>query len=308
MLNSKENSVSIEGLLSEVDLKESQFTKNGVTSDIISGEIKIRTSIKLHKEDVEPTTLEIPVRMFANKKTKAGAPNPAYAGMKEIMTSYTSIAASDEAHADAVRIDRGNITMQEYYSQRTGKLVSFPSVNASFIRKVPRETMKPTAEFSCVFAVANKGYELDKDGVETDKYCVTGILPKYNGTVDVVKFYTANKNVTDAVDQYWNQGDTVRASGKLNFSATVETVLEEVDFGEPIEKTRTVSVSDLLITGGSSTPMEGEFAFDQDDIVAALAQRKAYLAELKEKGANRSKPAANAAPAANTNRYADLGF
>ena len=82
--------------------------------------------------------------------------------------------------------------------------------------------------------------------------------------------------------------------------------MTEVDFGDPVEETRTISISELLITGGSSTPLEGEFAYDQDEIMSALAERKVRLAELKE---NSKKGGSKKAPAqASGNRFKDLGF
>lgn len=305
MLESKENKVRIEGILSEVDIKPTSFQKNGKEMNAIGGTIKVRVEQKLTKTDPEPTILEVPVQMFASELKNDGTPNPAYENIMRVMNEYVSIAASDEAHADRIRITNGQIKMNEYYSQN-GALVSFPRINASFISKVKKEDFKPEATFSVTFAVASKGYETDKDGVETEKYCVTGILPQYGGKVDVIKFYTASKNVTEAISEYWEQGDTVRASGKLNFTSRTETVMTEVDFGDPVEETRTISISELLITGGSSTPLEGEFAYDQDEIMSALAERKVRLAELKE---NNKKGGSKKAPAqASGNRFKDLGF
>ena len=271
----------------------------------IGGTIKIRVEQRLTKADQQPTILEVPVQMFASELKNDGAPNPAYENIMKVMNEYVSIAASDEARADRIRITNGQIKMNEYYGQ-SGNLVSFPRINASFISKVKREDFKPEATFSVTFAVASKGYETDKDGVETEKYSITGILPQYGGKVDVIKFYTASKNVTEAISEYWEQGDTVRASGKLNFTSRTETVLTEVDFGDPVEDTRTISISELLITGGSSTPLEGEFAYDQDEIMSALAERKARLAELKE---NSKKSGSKKAPAQTSgNKFKDLGF
>ena len=305
MLESKENKVRIEGILSEVDIKPTCFQRNGKEMKAIGGTIKVRVEQKLTKIDPEPTILEVPVQMFASELKNDGTPNPAYENIMRVMNEYVSIAASDEAHADRIRITNGQIKMNEYYSQN-GALVSFPRINASFISKVKKEDFKPEATFSVTFAVASKGYETDKDGVETEKYCITGILPQYGGKVDVIKFYTASKNVTEAISEYWEQGDTVRASGKLNFTSRTETVMTEVDFGDPVEETRTISISELLITGGSSTPLEGEFAYDQDEIMSALAERKVRLAEQKE---NSKKGGSKKAPAqASGNRFKDLGF
>lgn len=311
MLESKENRVRIEGILSEINIEPSTFVKDGKTNEAIGGTIKIRVEQKLMKSDANPTVLEIPVHFFATKLTKKGAPNPAYENISRIKNEYISIAASNEESADRIRITNGEIRMNEYYGQN-GNLVSFPRIHASFVSKVRKEDFKPEATFSATFAVASKGYETDSEGVETDKYFVLGILPQYGGKVDIVKFYSASPNVTDAISEYWEEGDTVRAAGKLNFSSRTETSLVQVDFGDPIETTRTISVSELLITGGSSTPLEGEFAYNQDEIMEALKERKARLAEQKEQGSKKNKGANGKAPSKNPasarDKYADLGF
>ena len=154
--------------------------------------------------------------------------------------------------------------------------------------------------------VGNKGYETDKDGVETDKYKVVGMVPQYGGKIDVVPFVAINKGVIDAVSNYWSEGDTVKAAGKLNFTSKTETHKTEVDFGEPIEETRTITVSELVLTSGSS-PLEGEFALDADEVTAALATRKAKLAELKEKSSTKG-TSGKAPAAASGNKFKDLGF
>lgn len=303
MLQTKENTVKIEGILSEIDIKYGSFMKNGVSTNSIGGVIKVRVNQKINGEDTE---LEIPVHLFASQYTNAGAANPAYESIERIMKEYVSIAASDIDHADRVRITRGALQMNEYYGQN-GNLVSFPRVTASFVSKIKKDECKPEASFVVVFMVGSKGYELDKDGVETNKYKVVGMVPQYGGKVDVVPFVAINKGVIDAVSSYWNEGDTVKAAGKLNFTSKTETHTTEVDFGEPIEETRTVSVSELVLTSGSSTPLEGEFALNADDVTAALAARKAKLAELKEKST--VKGISGKAPAASAgNKFKDLGF
>ena len=133
-------------------------------------------------------------------------------------------------------------------------------------------------------------------------------MPKYNGSVDVVPFYTSNPKTIDIISQYWNQGDTVKAVGKLYFTSTVEKFTRDVDFGEPIEDSRTISVSDLIITGGSQTPLEGDFAYNNDDIQKALLDRKANLEAKKELDLNRvSKKKAPSSDSVKSGMM-DLGF
>lgn len=303
MLQTKENNVKIEGILSEIDIKPGSFKKNGVDTNSIGGVIKIRVNQEINGVETE---LEIPVHMFASQYTNKGTPNPAYESISRVMNEYVSIAASDIDHADRVRITNGQIQMNEYYGQN-GNLVAFPRVTASFITKIKKDECRPCATFSVVFMVGNKGYETDKDGVETDRYKIVGMVPQYGGKIDVMPFYAINKGVIDGVSNYWNEGDTVKAAGKLNFTSKVETRKVEVDFGEPQEETRTISVSELVITGGSSSPLEGEFALNTDDVTTALAERKARLAELKDKSAN--KGTSGKAPAASAgSKFKDLGF
>ena len=304
MLQTKENTVKIEGILSEIDIKTGSFMKNGTTVESVGGTIKVRVNQEINGVDTE---LEIPVHLFASKLTNAGAPNPAYESISRIMKEYVSIAASDIDHADRIRITRGQLQMNEYYGQN-GNLVSFPRITASFVSKIKKDECKPTATFSIVFMVGNKGYETDKDGVETNRYKITGMVPQYGGKVDVMPFLAINPGVIDGVSNYWNEGDTVKATGKLNFTSKTETHTVEVDFGEPTEETRTISVSELILTGGSSTPLDGEFALDADDVTAALAERKTRLAALKDKSATKTnKPATQTVPAAGKKGF-DFGF
>ena len=297
------NIVKIEGILSEIDLKRGSFMKNGAEVPTIGGSIKVRVNTKINGVDTE---LEVPVYMYATQTTNAGTANPAYESIERVMNEFVSIAASDIEHADRIRITRGQITMNEYYSA-TGNLVSYPRINASFVTKIKKEECKPTAEFTAVFMVGSKGYELDKEGVETERYKLVGMLPKYGGKVDVVPFFAINPGVIDAVSSYWNEGETVKATGKLNFTSKTETYEVKVDFGEASEGTRTISVSELVITGGSSTPLEGDFAINYDDVKAALEERKSHLAQLKEK--SQSKGTTGKAPAPATgSKFKDLGF
>lgn len=301
-LRQAENSVKIEGILSEIDLKTGSTVKNGKTIEYIGGSIKVRVSQMINGQQ---TDLEIPVYMFSNKLKNDGNPNPAYDSIHRVMTEYTSIAAAGIDAADRVRITNGNIRMNEYYGQ-TGTLNSYPRINASFITKVTDLTkFNPEASFSVVFVIAAMGPETDKEGVAIEnRFKIRGILPQYGGKVDVVDFYATNPNVIDAVSSYWSEKDTVKINGKLNFTSTVEEKMVEVDFGEPRMERRTVSVSELIITGGTQTPLDGEFAYDEDEIANALKERQAYLADLKTK-AKAKEAAPKAAPA---KKGFDLGF
>jgi hypothetical protein len=300
-LKQAENSVKIEGILSEIDLKTGSTVKNGKTMEYITGSIKVRVTQMLNGKDVD---LDIPVYMFSNKLKNDGNPNPAYESIKRVKEEYVSIAAGGIDAADRVRITNANIRMNEYYGQGD-KLNSYPRINASFVTKITDlSKFNPEATFSTVFMIAAMGPETDKDGIPVEnRFKIRGILPQYGGKVDVIEFITANKNVINAIEQYWNVNDTVSAQGRLNFSSKTENVVKEVDFGEPQVTTRTISVSELVITGGSSTPLDGDFAYDMGEIQTALAERKAHLEETKNKNTGARK-----APQPGATGPIDLGF
>lgn len=303
MLRQAENKVRIEGILSEIDIKPGSFTKNGQTIESIGGQIKVKVNQRINGEDC---TLEVPVHLFASKTTNKGTPNPAYESIKRIADEYVSIAASDEEAADRIRITNGSIAMNEYYSQG-GQLVSFPRVNASFVTKVNKKDFKPEATFTTELVVLSKDNELAADGTETGRYKVQCGLVQYGEKVDLVPFYGVSVPVIDAISQYWNVGETVRANGRLNFSSKVETFITEVDFGEPVENTRTINVSELIITGGSQVPLDGDAAFDFGEVQKGLVARKTRLEADKQKSMSRTKQK-QAPMQTSTFNTDDLGF
>lgn len=302
MLRQAENTVKIEGILSEIDLQPKTFKRNGKDVEAIGGSITVKVTQKINDQEKE---LMIPVYMFAAKLTNAGKPNPAYESIKTVKDSFNSIASTgSEDAADRVRITRGQIRMNEWYAA-DGHLNSFPRVNASFVTRIAKNECKPEATFIMQFAVGNAAEEIKNDE-PTGRYKITALLPQYGGKVDVIPLYAEADGVISAISTYWGTGDTVRANGRLDFSSTTEVTYEEVDFGEPVEKVRTINKSDLIITGGSQEPFEGEFAYAEDELNTALAERKARLEAQKEKDMSRAHSAP--APQKSGSGFADLGF
>lgn len=302
MLRQAKNSVRIEGILSEINLKYGSYVKNGATIDTIGGDIKVL----VHQEiNGEPNDLIIPVYMFSPKLTNAGKPNPAYESIEKVLKEFVSIAAATEAGADRIRITNGNIRMNEYYNQQ-GQLVSFPRVNASFVQKATGE-FRPEASWALEFAVSSLDYVTDDDGIEVSpkKLRIKAIVPQYGGKVDTMELFATNPRVIDAITSYWENGKTYTAKGRLNFTSTTQEVIDECDFGEPDVRIRTVSVSELIVTKGTQAPLEDDMAFEPADLAAALKEHKAYLESLKDRTSQ--KPKATPAPTS-SNQAFDLGF
>lgn len=309
MFRQAENKVKIEGILSEIDLKYGSFQRDGSDVETIGGSIKVLVEQVVNGEDV---TLEIPVHMFSTKYTKAGKINPSYESIETVMKEYKSIAATgDKNVADKIRITSGQIKMNEFVGQN-GSIVSYPRISASFISRAVGE-FKPQATFNLEFVVSKINRVVDNDGVEVDpaKLAVEVIVPQYTSpsadamNVDVVPLYATSNGVIDAIEQYWEAGQTFKASGRLNFTSRTETVKQEVDFGEAQETVRTINTSEFVITGGSQAPLDGDFAFDLEDIKKGMAARKAKLEDLKSGAKSMSKKT----PTQSSSKgKADLGF
>ena len=294
-----ENIVKIEGILAETDLEEKRFLRNGAQQEAIGGSITIRVNQKIGERDV---ISDVPVYMFATKLTRKGTMNPAYENIKNIKDNYTSIAASDEEHADRVRITNGDIRMNEYYG-RSGNLVSFPRINASFIQRVKEtEEFNPKAEFTCTAVVLKQDYELDREQNETGRYLLQTAVVQYGDKLDVVPFIVENKKAINYISSNWESGNTVRMTGRLNFSYRVVRDVKENAFGDPVIDERTISTSELIITGGSE-PIEGEGSYDAAEIKNGLAARMASLEEMKNKANTKKAPAPS-----NSFSNNDLGF
>ena len=303
MLRQAENRVRIEGILSEINLEYKSYVKNGATVEAIGGDIKVLVHQTINGENV---TLEIPVYMFSPKLTNAGKPNPAFESIEKVMTEYTSIASgAGEAGADKIRITGGTIRMNEYYNAQ-GQLVSFPRISTSFVQKATGE-FRPEASWSLEFAISSMDFVTDEDGVELEpkKLRIKVIVPQYGGKIDTMELFATNPKVIDAITAYWENQKTYSAKGRLNFTSTTREIIEEMDFGEPEVRIQTVSVSELIVTKGTQSPMEDDMAFAPAELAQALKEHKAYLETLKDKTSQ--KPHATPAPTS-SNQDFDLGF
>ena len=305
MLREAINTIYVEGILSEIDIVEKSFMKDGKTTDAIVGTIKILVE-REDKDKSETEINEIPFNLFATKYTKAGGLNPAFESILNVKNNFVSIAAcGSKEDADKVRISKGRILMNPFYAN-DGRLVNQLRLSTSFISKITKD-FDPKATFEIECFVSHIDPVVDRDGVEISprKLNVTAIVPMYGGSVQEVPLVTINENVTAAIERYWEVGKTYKCNGRLHFSSTTQDVIEEVDFGEPIKKKKTISVHELAITGGSNAPIDDEYAFALEDIKEAMAARKARLEEQK----NTPKKTAPA-PAAKTtiNKGMDLGF
>lgn len=300
------NVVKVEGILSEMDLTSKQFTSKINPNDVYNA-ITGSFIVRVDDPKGEKPTSYIKISVFAKEFTKAGKPNPQYSQFENLIKNGVSVAVGGIDNATCVRVSGGRLSSNDYYNKQ-GALVSSVRVEASFVDIIARDSMQPSATFSTIFMVGSKGFEVDKDGIETDRYKVVGMIPRFNGEVDVINFVVLNPNAIDAISSYWNEGDTVKAEGRLvHTMEEVTSIATETAsyFGEAPEQKKYTRINrDFVITRGTPNPLEGEFAINYDDVKEALARRKARLEAEKVK--KNSANASSGAPKAKN--FSDFGF
>lgn len=286
-----ENDVKIEGILSEVDLREGEYDKNGRKMPYIAGTIKVRVQQDINGVN---TLSEIPVRVFSNKYTNAGKENPSYLNMKKVAdgVGFTSIAASSESSATCVRITGASLAENNFPSRNNPEeIITTSCINASFVNAVNRAEFCPEATFIGTLVVGSIVEEVDRNGDSTGRLVVQGLIPQYGGRIDMIKYIVASENAVSHIQSYWNQGDTVKVKGKINFSSTTEYFEEEMGFGDPIRTARTKSIHELIITSGSAGALDEEMSYDITDVQRGLSERKQRIEAIKEKAKNSPKKA-----------------
>lgn len=269
------NEVYVSGILNELEISE-HSSANG---DFISGVARIRVDQEVNGQSVENI---IPIRMFSARTKKDGSPNKNYDRIKGYRDSLIALAAAeDPSQASRITVsgNAANITENSYYTP-DGRLVQSFQINTNFLNaKRDTDAEKATFAFS---GVVGKMKEETKDDVETGRLIVSFIVVGYNGRANVIEL-VADGAAKTFIENNWNEGDTVKVNGIINMTYTVKKYYEEQGFGEPIERQRTESRRELLITGGSQSGLEESFSYDADDIKAALAERATRLKEQEQK-------------------------
>lgn len=299
------NSATITGLLSEMNLERASYKKKTTNQNVecIRGTVTVRANIEI---DHKPVISEIPVSFFVNKYTKQNQLDGRYDALDRFIDKAKSIAMVGEAEADVVSIyvKQDAVSEHSYYAQN-GALVSYPRVNGTFINIRPREYLaKECAEFEITTFIKNIAPELNAEGDETGRLKITGVIGKWNETAEILEFYTANQSVSNGFSGLYKVGDTAPLHGKFNFTTTIEEIKEEMAFGDAKTKVRTTHVSELIISGGEN-PLEADFAISIDEAKEGCAQREIRMEEQKK--LNAAGTVKKATPFANAT-IDDLGF
>lgn len=306
MIKETMNSVIIEGQLSEIDLKPMTYERTNnqggreVREEVeaISGTFKVKV---VRKDGV---TLDVPVRVFHNKMTKAGKTNPAYASMEAVMSEMVSIAAAGEDAADYVRVSGARIAMNEWLDME-GNEKSYPTITASFVSRVKKEDLQSRANWEAEFFIANITEHVAEDEKDKDYLLIRGIGVNYNLSAQVVPLKIYDKKLADGFMKTFEVGDTVPMSGILNFTSETKEYVEESVIGEDLVKYRTTYASDILITGAKPAL---EVGFETSEIKEAMDKRLVALQTAKAKAEARANGSNAAASAQVKKAVKDLGF
>lgn len=274
------NTVRIEGILLEKEITPRTIKKNNTQSPALSAKVIIRTTQKI---DGKEYTVDIPVNFFAAKLKKDGNLNPGYSAIEDF-EKLKSVAEVGKESASIVRTYGAKLDIQEY-PDRNGQIKNSIHISAYSLYEINKTTAELNASFDLEFVVGSKTWEKDKNGDETGRMLVKGIVPGYGDRIQIVPMVSSNENVASNISEYWQEGDTVKATGKFYFVTISEKYTVPVDFGEAEEKTRTITKKELIITGGTQEPEDEDVAFAREDIEKALAERKERIEDLKQKRA-----------------------
>lgn len=282
MLNIKEsqskNECYISGIINELDIVE------GNTNDgrgYIRGTAKIGVDQEIGGKTCENV---ITVSMFSMRKKQDGSDNSVYDRIKGYRDAFTSVAvAEDRSQATRVTLNGRacNLTENMWYDQRTGQVRTGFQIACNFLEK-QRSTDEEKASFELSGVVLGMRPELDNEENETGRLIISFGVIGYKGRIDVLELI-ANDTAKAHIEANWNKGDTVSVVGLINVVQKDITWTEEQGFGAPIVRHRTESRRELIITGGSAGGLEEDLSYDADDIKASLEDRKARMAQVKDK-------------------------
>lgn len=285
-----QNEVTIVGVLNELDIVEGT-TADG--RDYVRGTAFIKVDQEINGKMTENI---IPVKMFSMKLKKGtNEVSKLYTRILGYRSEFNSVAASeDESEASRISLT-GKISENAFYNDKTGKLVNSFQIDSNFLNKA-RPGDEDQAKFILSGVVLNKRDEVINDE-DTGRLIINLGIVGYGEKIHVVKLIATDSKKTH-IENNWEDKETVMVAGLLNVSHEVKTIKVDSGFGEPIEKKKTVSKSELVITGGSGAGLDEDNSYDATDISSLLEKRKVEQDNLKN-----VKPVKK-----NTSSSSDLGF
>lgn len=132
-----------------------------------------------------------------------------------------------------------------------------------------------------VTAVRN---EKDKEGEETGRVIVEMGIVAFDGRTHKISFVSASPEVAAALNDFAvNETYTIRGHlSRLRKTTTVQAVPTTGSFGEEARpQTVTEFIDERVITGGNTTPLQGEKAISLEDIKKGLVLRSEEMQRVE---------------------------
>ena len=273
MLRESLNNVVIEGILNEVDL-EKKVDKNGKT--YIGGKITLLVQQVINGVEDEDI---IPINFFQYELKKDKTLNKNYERLDKFMQEYQSVASLGGDEAAKQQADRYNVTGKmeiNTFPSQDGSLVENPVIRGSFLNKRTKN-FTPDSSFETEIMLKKIVPEVTGEDGETGRLLVDGIVVQYNERPDIFHFVVGDANAVDYINTYWNTEETVKVEGSIRWTTVQKTVdsTEEVGFGSPKKKVVERTKKEFVITAGSAERYPEETAFNLDEMLEALANKKA---------------------------------
>ncbi len=272
-LQPTQNVVELQGLLVNNTL-EVKTDKNG--RKFIGGSLEINTGT-----DTDECIIPIDVLQYELKKD--GTRNALYDRHLQMM-SWPSAATVGNAEAVCVSINRGEITDNSFYSDRTNKVVEGWRVRAVFVDQATKLAPRNNS-FSIQGVVDSVKEVTNAEGEPTGELKVDLLAVAFGERIVRVPMYVTNKEGINYIEKNWNPGDLVTAYGEIVYEQRVTEVVQETAFGSGTSKKYTDVVKRLVINSGTSPKSEDEHLYSRNKL---LSLRAAALKDIEERAlANR---------------------
>lgn len=291
VLAQSNNEVVVEGILSEVDLKEAK-TDDG--REYIRGSIIVSVDQEVEKEQEHE---DVKIDLIAMKYKKDGNANPAYKSIKDVLL-LRRISTDGIDAADRVRV-RGIRVEESVYQGQDGNRVFTWKLQGSFVSKVQGE-FKPRAVFQNEIYLRSIDDEV-VNGEETGRLVLKGFAVGFRNRLDLLTYVVGLPKAVDYIRKNWDTDTTVHIEGYVRnrFVNKAAAPAEEADgFGEAVDFGGSAIQRELVVTRGGVV----DRGWEEDDLRRAAAVREERIendiAKQKAKAAKKSNASAAAsAPA-----------
>ena len=180
--------------------------------------------------------------------------------------------------------------LQEYIRKdEKGEVISSTTIkglSAGIKTESDKHPFTQKAKFKVEMYIEGKRPEM-KDGEETGRIVLTGLIPEYDDSVSRIEFVTELGDATDYIEENYNVGQTVKVYGDvINTYVRVEKEGGGHTFGRTLEpQYETTFTSERQIFGGTATPLDedDENALKKAEIKAALALRQQKIDNMPAK-------------------------